>query len=51
MEVEAGMNMENLAILGQATLKLFSIWWPVVVFGIVGIFWADSKVDQRKEKR
>lgn len=49
MEVEAGMNMENMAILGKASLKLLSFWWPIIVIGIVGIFWADRKVDQLKE--
>ena len=51
MEIEAGMNMENLAIMGQATLKLISFWWPVIVFGIVGIFIVDRKVDQLKENQ
>jgi len=51
VEIEAGMNMENMAIMGRATLKLVSLWWPLIVFGIVGIVIADRKADQLKENR
>jgi len=49
MEVEAGINMENLIIVGQACVKLISIWWPVILFGIVGLIWVDKKVEHLKE--
>jgi hypothetical protein len=51
MEIEAGMNMENLAIIGAAFLKMLSIWWPIVVIGIVGIIITDMKVDKMKENK
>jgi len=49
MEVEAGMNMENLIILGKASMKMLSFFWPIVVVGIVGMFWAHKKESQLKE--
>jgi hypothetical protein len=49
MEIEAGMNMENLAIIGAAFVKLLNIWWPIVVFSIVGVFIVDRKAAQMKE--
>jgi hypothetical protein len=51
MEIEAGVNMENLIIIGQAGVKLISIWWPVILFGIVGMIWADKQVEHLKENR
>jgi hypothetical protein len=51
MEVEAGMNMENTIIVLQAYWKMLSIWWPIVVIGIVGIIITDMKVDKMKENK
>jgi hypothetical protein len=51
MEVEAGMNMENTVIVLQAYWKMFTYFWPIIVIGIVGMFWADRKVDQLKESK
>ncbi len=41
MEVEAGMNMENLAILGKASLKMLSFFWPVVAMFVIGLLWYE----------
>jgi len=49
MEVEAGMNMENLAIMGKASLKMLSFFWPIVVFFVVGMIWCDKKEKQMLE--
>jgi hypothetical protein len=49
MEIEAGMNMENLGIIGAAFVRLLDIWWPIVVFSIVGVFIVDMKAAQMKE--
>ena len=51
MEVEAGMNMENLAIICAALLKMLSIWWPIIVFGVVGIIITDRQVEQMKRNK
>jgi len=50
VEVEAGMNIENLTMLLNATYKLFVIWWPLVLFAIVGIFVVDRNAEKRLEK-
>lgn len=49
MEVEAGMNMENLAIMGKASLKMLSFFWPVVVVFVVGMVWCNKKEKQMLE--
>lgn len=49
MEVEAGMNMENLAIMGKASLKMLSFFWPIVVLFIAGMIWCDKKEKQMLE--
>jgi hypothetical protein len=41
MEVEAGMNMENLIIMGKASLKVLSFFWPVVVVFVIGMIWYE----------
>jgi hypothetical protein len=51
MEVEAGMNMENLAIIGKASWKMLSYFWPVVVLFIVGMIWCDKKEKQMTEMK
>lgn len=48
MEIEAGMNMENLTIIVAAAAKLLSFWWPVIVFGIIGIAYSDRQVAKMK---
>ena len=50
MEVEAGMNIENLTILGNATLNMVGIWWPIILFAVIGIFVVDRNAEQRLEK-
>jgi hypothetical protein len=51
MEVEAGMNIENLTMLCNATLKMIVLWWPIILFAVIGIFVVDHKAEQRLEKR
>lgn len=49
MEVEAGMNMENLVIIGKASMKMLSFFWPIIVVGVVGMLWVNKKEAQLKE--
>ena len=51
MEAEAGMNMENLAIIGKASLKMLSYFWPIVILFVVGIIWCDKNEKQMIGKK
>ena len=37
--MEGLFNAENWAVLAAAAWKLLGLWWPVIVTGIVGLFW------------
>ena len=51
MEVEAGMNIENLTLLCNATLKMIVLWWPIILFAVIGIFVVARHDKQLLEKR
>jgi len=51
MGIEAGMTMENFNIVLLAYWKMFTYFWPVILFGIIGMLWADKKVECLKERK
>ena len=49
MEVEAGMNMENTAIVLQAYWKMFTYFWPLVLCAVVAFSISEWQLKNGKK--
>ena len=49
MEVEAGMNMENTVIVLQAYWKMFTYFWPIVLYAVVAFSISEWQLKNGKK--